>query len=410
MSQTATMTREPAWTLIILAGVLAILASGLMLQMQFGGARTSGKFATVSRYESAASSTHTVIAEKTSAPQAAVESVTSEGHPASEVVLTIKPLSPPAGQPEWLVAPCSALRAGELQRQWARHLGLPVEVRNQLGQVFRLVPPGVYDRGANPEAISSLLDKAPPGDEHWKNCLKSSTPVHRVLISKPFYLAVNEVTQSEYAAIIGRNPSWYATNGPEPFYVSQVKGLNTARHPVEGVSWEDAQHFARQLAANKLGQLNWAGKPATKPTNGPLPAYRLPTDAEWEHACRGGTASLFSFGDTEPTVAGWFGELNGNRTWPVGRGERNSLGLYGLHFGVWEWVEDQWSVAEFGQYREWPVRDPLFSSSTSLPRVVRGGMWPDRRTRSFDRYAYDANFQTFFVGFRLALSVPEKQP
>jgi formylglycine-generating enzyme required for sulfatase activity len=108
----------------------------------------------------------------------------------------------------------------------------------------------------------------------------------------------------------------------------------------------------------------------------------------------------------EPVAMGWFGEANGGRTWEVGRGEVNPLGLYGVHTGVWEWVEDHWSVPEYGQYRDWPVLDPLHSAGTPLPHVVRGGMWPDRRSRSFDRYAYDADFQTFFVGFRLVLDLP----
>ncbi|MFO0260375.1 MAG: formylglycine-generating enzyme family protein, partial [Planctomycetota bacterium] len=269
----------------------------------------------------------------------------------------------------------------------------------------------------------------PKEDTHWRDCLLSSTPAHRVVVSKPFYLAVNETTQAEFKAILGRNPAWYAASGPEPYYVDRVKGEDTSRHPVEGVTWKDAQEFAQKLASSELGQIvglaafrssrlseqacssefsevdcGLAGEVASRSLFSIH--YRLPTDAEWEHACRGGTASPFSFGETEPVAMGWFGEANGGRTWEVGRGEVNPLGLYGVHTGVWEWVEDHWSVPEYGQYRDWPVLDPRHSAGTPLPHVVRGGMWPDRRSRSFDRYAYDADFQTFFVGFRLVLDLP----
>jgi formylglycine-generating enzyme required for sulfatase activity len=278
--------------------------------------------------------------------------------------------------------------------------------------------------------MESLLAAMPAEDTHWRDCLLSSTPAHRVVISKPFYLAVNETTQAEFQAITGRNPAWYSTTGPEPYYVEQVKGEDTARHPVEGITWNDAHDFARLLTRSVQGKLAdvphrneislaTAAVSAGEIETGEQAAlsddklralvvqYRLPTDAEWEHACRGGTATPFSFGDKEPTVTGWFGEPNGGRTWEIGRGEANPLGLFGVHSGVWEWVEDQWSVNEYGRQMDWPVHDPHFTSATPLPRVVRGGMWPDRRSRSFDRYAYDSDFQTFFVGFRLAFDIPQ---
>lgn len=424
MTSKATTAHEPAWSWIIGGGLALILVGGAMLQMQFGGPRTSAEFTTVSRYESAP------VSQSAAAwPQPPLLESAPSVAESSEFSPRLGAFTPPPNQPDWLVAPCSAVRAAQLQEAWADHLGLPCEVSNRLGQVFRLIPPGIYDRGAQLEAMQALLDLTPAEDQHWRECLLSSVPAHRVVVSKAFYLAVNETTQSEYAAVMGRNPAWYSTSGPEPYYVELVQGEDTDRHPVEGVTWNEAQGFARKLATSHWGEL--VGFPSAQPadsktvsvcvasgeidcglvgeagSSGSSPLrYRLPTDAEWEHACRGGSASPYFFGETEPAVRGWFGEPNGGRTWPIGSGEANPLGLFGVHSSVWEWVEDHWSRPEYGSYFEWPVRDPLNTSGTPLPRVVRGGMWPDRRSRSFDRYAYDQDFQTFFVGFRLALELP----
>lgn len=424
MTATVNTAREPAWSWIIGGGLVSILIGGAMLQMQFGGVGPSTEFQTISGYEKIPSQAAPSLS--TPAPEVAVQPAAAA--PPSGAT-RLRPFSPPAHQPDWLVSPCSTIRANEIQRAWAKHLGLPVEVQNRLGQSFRLIPPGIYDRGSQTEQMQSLMGSMPKEDTHWRDCLLSSTPAHRVVVSKPFYLAVNETTQAEFKAILGRNPAWYSASGPEPYYVDRVKGEDTSRHPVEGVTWKDAQEFAQKLASSELGQIvglaafrssrlseqacssefsevdcGLAGEVASRSLSSIH--YRLPTDAEWEHACRGGTASPFSFGETEPVAMGWFGEANGGRTWEVGRGEVNPLGLYGVHTGVWEWVEDHWSVPEYGQYRDWPVLDPLHSAGTPLPHVVRGGMWPDRRSRSFDRYAYDADFQTFFVGFRLVLDLP----
>lgn len=412
MTTKATTASEPAWSWIIAGGLAVILAGGAMLQMQFGGVRPSQGFATLSGYETVATPTHAV---NSSEPAAVVPPPVAGS--AAAVPLQLNPFSPPTSQPDWLIAPCSAARAAHVQQLWADYLGVPSEVSNRLGQTFRLVPPGIYDRGAQLEAMQGLLGVTPEGDTHWRDCLLSSVPAHRVVISQAFYLAVHETTQAEYSAIMGRNPAWYSSSGREPYYVDLVKGEETGRHPVEGVTWNDAREFARKLAASEFGEIaalngadpgeidcGLAGEACG--TRGSPLRYRLPTDAEWEHACRGGSASPFFFGEAESVARGWFGEPNSGRTWPVGNSEANPLGLYGVHSGVWEWVADQWAVVEYASYRDWPVMNPLNAAGTPLPRVVRGGMWPDRRSRAFDRYAYDEDFQTFFVGFRLALEVP----
>ncbi len=401
MTEAMSRKKEPAWNWIIGGGLTAIFLGGVIVQVQFGGVQPEAGFSISSSYESVLSPLVTRDSGPGGQAEPAAEPADSPAFP-----LTIVPYTPSPELPEHLIAPCQPGRAQEIQAAWARHLNLPGEIRNRLGMTFRLIPPGIYDRGGNPSAMKALLESMPAEDEHWQACLASSTPVHRVVLTQPFYLATNETTQAQYQAIQGKNPSWFSESGAEPYYRDLVAGEDTRLHPVEGVTWLDAQTFAKNLSESDWGILELsAAEPAASP---PLlnPVYRLPTDAEWEHACRGGTNSPFSFGDAEPHIIGWFGEPNRGRTWNVGQDAANSLGLRGVHSRVWEWVEDQWEVGQYAAYREWPVTDPKLVQSSALPRVVRGGMWPDRRSRSFDRYAYDADFQTFFVGFRLGFSVP----
>jgi formylglycine-generating enzyme required for sulfatase activity len=316
--------------------------------------------------------------------------------------------TPPSNQPRWLISPCSADEAIKIQTEWSEYLELPVEVTNRLGQTFRLIPPGIYQRGTSSEAMQSLLETVPGDDSHWKACLASSSPAHEVVVTKPFYIATHETTQHDFEKLMGRNPSWYSTTGPEPYYVQQVNGMDTTQHPVEGVSWQDATEFCQKLIQSDLGKIAEGISTANK-LHRLTPRYRLPTDAEWELAVRAGSNSWFWFGDKEPEMLGWFSESYKGRTWPVRQGEANPLGLHEVHTSVWEWVSDCWRAEEYQTYERLPVKDPLATERAELPRIVRGGMWPDRRGRSFDRYAYEANFQTFFVGFRACFEIVDTE-
>ncbi len=155
-------------------------------------------------------------------------------------------------------------------------------------------------------------------------------PVHRVRISKPFYLGVYEVTQSQYKQVVGTNPSWFSKTGVGK---GKVSGLDTSDSPVEWVSWDDAQEFCKKLSA--LSGEQSMGR-----------EYRLPTEAEWEYACRAGTQTKFHFGDvlngdkanvngTEPEGTTTKGPYLG-RTTSVGRYGANAFGLYDMHGNVWE--------------------------------------------------------------------------
>lgn len=403
MSQSTVTSREPDWSRIIGIGLGSIFAIALICQLQYTNLKTTNGLTTMSSYLATENATVAMV-EPTAA--------TSEPAPAPAPAIVTNPtyeaFQPPSNQPRWLLSPCSAEEAGKIQAAWSAHLDLPVEITNQLGQTFRLIPPGVYQRGTTEQAMLSLLESVPADDSHWKACLASSSPAHEVVVTRPFYMATHETTQQDFQKLMGRNPSWYATTGPEPHYVQQVNGLDTIRHPVEGVSWNDASEFCQKLNQTDSGKILGEFAPSEK-SKRLSPSYRLPTDAEWELAARAGSATCFWFGDKEAEVTGWFGGSNQGRTWPVRQGESNPLGLYEIHTSVWEWVADCWRVQEYQTYERLPVQNPLASGPADLPRIVRGGMWPDRRGRSFDRYAYESSFQTFFVGFRVCFEIVDSE-
>jgi formylglycine-generating enzyme required for sulfatase activity len=182
---------------------------------------------------------------------------------------------------------------------------------------FAWVPPGTFLMGSDQD--------------------NEEKPVHRVTISKGFYLGVVPVTQPQWQAVMGYNPC-------------QVRGED---RPVEMVSWEDCQEFCLRLR-----QLT--GKP-----------IRLPTEAEWEYACRAGTTGkYFNGGDKAALLkAGWFHRNSNGQTQPVGRLGANAWGLCDMHGNVWEWCQDL-----YGPYTEEAKTDPP-GDNAGVHRVVRGGCW-----------------------------------
>jgi formylglycine-generating enzyme required for sulfatase activity len=218
-----------------------------------------------------------------------------------------------------------------------------------------------------------FLMGSPNSDPDARNAEK---PQHRVRLSC-FAIGKYPVTQAQYQAVMGTNPSYFPNN---------------PQNPVEQVSWEDAQAFCQ-----KLSQMT--GK-----------TYRLPTEAEWEYACRAGTTTCFYFGDDEKQLGdyAWYNGNSGSKTYPVGQKKPNAWGLYDMSGHVWEWCADPW----YKDYRDKP--DPIKNdgnitwSDTNNPcRVLCGGSWVNNQTycRSAIRYGFDVNKGSGNVGFRLAVSV-----
>ncbi len=193
-------------------------------------------------------------------------------------------------------------------------------------------------------------------------------PQHEVEITKPFYLGIYEVTQAQYEKIVGKNAAYFGKCGGDC--------------PVENVTWEEVQVFIQKLNA----------KENTK-------KYRLPTEAEWEYACRAGTETAFSFGNDRNLLNdyAWFARNAEDRTHQVGKKEPNAWGLHDMHGNVEEWVQD-W----YGNYSPEPQVDPKGTKSRN-EKVFRGGswFWNERVSRCAHRASDGIDDWSLKVGFRL---------
>ena len=308
----------------------------------------------------------------------------------------------PTDTPPPAIAPFDAEQAARHQQAWADHLGVPVEYENTIGMKFRLVPPGEFLMGSTSEEIEAALSKV--GDNTgWQNWIKSEAPLHKVVLTQPIYLAITEVTQADYERLIGQNPSAYAPTGMQR---EAVAGIETANQPVETVSWNDAAEFCITLSqreALKSFYLRVGEAISTSDGNG----YRLPSEAEWEFACRAGTAAKYWTGDRDEDLvqAAWFLGNSGGRTHAVGELEANPFGLYDMHGNVFEWVEDGWEPTFYTDIVERPAINPIGDSSSG--RVFRGGSSgaAAHDCRSSKRSAYGPVTHDGGIGFRVVLPV-----
>jgi formylglycine-generating enzyme required for sulfatase activity len=179
-----------------------------------------------------------------------------------------------------------------------------------------------------------------------------------------------------------------------------VKDVDTANHPVEQVSWEDAVEFCQRLSA--LPEEKKAGR-----------VYRLPTEAEWEYACRAGSQMAYSFGSDEKSLVnfGWYDSNSKGMTHAVGLKKANAWGLYDMHGNVWEWCADWYGENHNLMYDRWrrkrsvTVTDPRGPEAGSL-RVNRGGSWLNDAVncRSAIRNRCDPSLRIDHLGFRVALT------
>jgi formylglycine-generating enzyme required for sulfatase activity/serine/threonine protein kinase len=299
-------------------------------------------------------------------------------------------IAPSGGEaaPPLAVTPFDAAQAKHHQQAWADYLGVPVEFENSIGMKFVLIPPGEFMMGSTEAEVAQLLKEVKERQEpQWYiDQLLSEAPRHRVKITRPFYLGLYEVTQAEYQRVMGANPSAFSAEGKE---AAKVAGLDTSRHPVEMVSWNHLKAFCEKLSAMPDEQA--AGR-----------IYVLPTEAQWEYACRAGTTTKWSFGDDGGMLRdyAWYATNSGARTHVVGVQKPNAFGLFDMYGNVWEWCAD-WRAAD---YAASPVDDPQGPASGSS-RVFRGGCWGNnaRECRSGYRLQRPPHDRYNYLGFRLAL-------
>ena len=253
--------------------------------------------------------------------------------------------------------------------------GAPRYITNSIGMTFALVPPGEFEMGSRPGEMGHHTHEE---------------PIHAVKISKPFYLGAFLVTQNQYEHAMDKNPSFFTKargGGPD--------------HPVDSVSWNDAIKFCDKLS--ELPEEEAKGR-----------SYRLPTEAEWEYACRAGTVTPFTSGERITTKAAHFAtglafDKSGGvaRTAPVGSMPPNAFGLYDMHGNLQEWVHD-W----YGEYyyQDSPAADPP-GPAKGTDKVLRGGCYTmfGADLRSANRKFAKPAITNSTIGLRVILVAPLKK-
>ena len=219
-------------------------------------------------------------------------------------------------------------------------MGTPIEITNSIGMKLKLIPAGEFTMG-------SPVNEPGRGNDEVQQLVK---------ITKPLYLGVYEVTQQQYKRVMGTNPSTFADG---------------AAFPVESVTWSAAVTFCRRLS--ELPEEKSAGH-----------VYRLPSEAEWEYACRAGTTTAYSYGADENQLGNfaWFKGNSVGKTHSAGTRQGNAWGLFDMHGNVWEWCRDNLSTQNQPQ---------------------RGGVWANvaRYCRSSSRRHEPSSTANRDIGFRL---------
>ena len=229
-------------------------------------------------------------------------------------------------------------------------------IANDLGMKFAWIPPGSFLMGS-------------PANEKDREHYETQ---HRVNLTKGFRMGIHTVTKAQWRTVMGTNPN-------------NFKGDDL---PVETASWNDCVEFCTKLSKRESKN------------------YRLPTEAEWEYACRAGSQTAYHFGD-DPSNLGdyaWFRENTNVNPHPVGQKKPNSWGLYDMHGNVWQWCEDWWD----GDYYSNSPGDNPVNTKATLYRVARGGSWAfsPRYCRSAFRQNFSPGNRGDGFGFRVVLSLP----
>ncbi len=242
---------------------------------------------------------------------------------------------------------------------------------NSIGMKLKRIRAGSFRMGALPEETDAYKDERPQ---------------HRVRITHPFYLGVYEVTQDEYKQVMRQNPS--------KFQVSD-------QQPVEQVSWLDAVKFCNALSEQE-GRKPYYRIEGDVVTLAGGRGYRLPTEAEWEYACRAGSSTRFPFGDDAAGLGdyAWYDKNSGQKTHAVGQKRPNAWGLHDMLGNVWEWCADGYDENYFSSS---PPADPPGPAKARF-RVNRGGGWDgDPGTcRPAVRFKNTPKRRYYSLGFRVA--------
>jgi len=232
---------------------------------------------------------------------------------------------------------------------------LTIDLGNDLKMEFVLIPAGSFEMGSNEKDYEK--------------------PPHKVTFARPFYLGKYEVTQAQWDAVMGQ------TGGKRLDH-----HFKNPKHPVDTASWLACQTFLKKLKEKAPGR-----------------EFRLPSEAEWEYACRAGSTTRFSFGNEEKDLDdhAWHGGNAKLSTHPVGQKKPNAWGLHDMHGNVWEWCQDVWH----DNYDGAPSDGSAWTEGDQSFRVLRGGSWaqfgPD--LRSSHRILIQSGYGIKFFGLRVAM-------
>jgi formylglycine-generating enzyme required for sulfatase activity len=308
----------------------------------------------------------------------------------------------PADAPPPATVPFDKDQAAAHQQAWADYLGVPVEFTNTLGMKLRLIPPGEFTMGSFPAETADAL--AIGGSPAYLASVKSETPPHKVQLSQPWYMGIHEVTQEHYQLVSGENPSNFSSQRSQP----ELADMERRSLPVEMVSWNECAQFCNALSRREGLPENYSCEGETC-TVLPNTGYHLPTEAQWEFACRAGTTTRFWFAATgeQFSSCAWHKGNAESRTHAVGQLRPNPFGLHDVSGNVSEWCQDGYQPAYYAQFEQQTAVDPMGPSSDFLYRVVRGGSFrfPLLANRSAKRNRGGANFRVDEFGLRLAISV-----
>jgi formylglycine-generating enzyme len=285
---------------------------------------------------------------------------------------------------------------GKLNKEIARTMGLILKevkygqtFRNHLGMKFVTVPTGSFYMGSCGEYSGSDADKrrfmglsndapCPSGKRKDSDARQDEFPQHKVIISQPFQLAIYEVTVSQFKRYIASTGMTSLLT--DDFIKANRHGNNT---PVSEVSWDDVQKY-----------IQWLNR--TKPSSD-RGTYALPTEAQWEYACRSKGKNQKYCGGNNIGALAWYSGNAGGKPHPVGRKNANGLGVYDMSGNVWEWTQDR-----YGSYSSGTQRNPKGKSSGSF-RVSRGGSWRLNASYSRSAFRYSSSPDNRYnrIGFRL---------
>jgi formylglycine-generating enzyme required for sulfatase activity len=234
--------------------------------------------------------------------------------------------------------------------------GHPIFMEPITGIEFILIPGGCFEMGCG----------------KWsQTCSLNEQPVHRVCLSS-YYMAKYEVTQTQWQKIMGKNPALFSHCG--------------GNCPIEQVSWRDVQLFIKRLNKKNVHQ-----------------SFRLPTEAEWEYACRSGGKDELYCGGNNLDALGWYDKNSNGKTHPVGLKKPNSLKLFDMTGNVWEWCQDTYHGDAYSKHA---LQSPVLTDTDTGKHVARGGSWSNTHSycQSISRNRFKLAYRNYNLGFRIVFS------